>query len=153
MIGKFVTFFLIFFMTSACVVKSYKSVGYDQKGENYSTSRMKFTLDGTGGTGSCYVLVHIRNYENNGKIHSCGYLQEPDQNSCSGISIIAEDLAHQWFSSAVYILAGQEISSASFLDFRSPKIGVPCIATDIEWRPEFKNSTARFKGGYVSQQY
>mgnify|MGYP006202476677 FL=1 len=103
--------------------------------------------------GTCHVLVKSRPYEQNGKTHICGYIHDPEQGGCGGLGLMSEDLIHAWFSGAKLILGGTVISSASFLDFRTQTSRIPCVATEVDWRPEFQNDTARFKGDFTSRQY
>ena len=113
---------------------------------------MNFTLTGDD-RGTCHVLVKSRPYEQYGKTHICGYIHDPEQGGCGGLGLMSEDLIHAWFSGAKLILGGTVISSASFLDFRTRTSRIPCVATEVDWRPEFQYDTARFKGDFTSRQY
>ena len=145
---RFVISWLFLLSLNACMTPGYTRIGNDINGKNYSMTRMTFVQSGYD-EGRCEIQILARAYESNGKTAVCGYLHTPIERSCD-IGYGSDDVTQAWFNAATFWLNGQELSSASFLEYQNKKGEVPCIQTQTPWKQEFESATPRVKGGFVN---
>ncbi len=131
----------------SCMASNYKWIENDSPNQTYKKITMRFTKSGYE-DGVCYTKVHARAFEIDGKTGVCGYLDNTSEDSC-GRDLYA-GIQTDWFNAATFTLDGNEISSASFLQYRNRKKPVPCIQTQTPWRDAFEYSQPKVKGGWIT---